>query len=114
VKLFIVYLGGKLAEGRVGEDHEVVAVAAEEPVEARKKAKAKWRGVGDPHVDAVVEYLVVDGHQVTLTPVDSADVAQAETDWAKLNALDEPDKCGRPIGLSRSCRMPFGHLGRCE
>lgn len=81
MKLFVVYLGGKVAEGRMGEDHEVVVVVAYDVTSARKAAKTKWRGLGDPHVDAVQELDVVDGHQVTLalvaglhedrTPVDS-------------------------------------------
>lgn len=86
MNLYIVYLGGKLADNRVGEDHEVVAVVAVDPPSARKQAKAKWGGVGDPHVDAVVEYLVVDGYQVKLTPMDSLDSALVDTDRDRLNA----------------------------
>jgi hypothetical protein len=66
MKLFIVYLGGKVAEERMGEDHEVVAVVACGVSDARKKAKAKWRGIGDAHVDAVQELDVVDGYAVRL------------------------------------------------
>ena len=79
--LFVVYLGGKVAEGRMGEDHEVVVVVAADVVAARKQAKAKWRGIGDPHVDAVRELDVIDGHRVTLAPADSEDRAPLDATW---------------------------------
>lgn len=79
-KLFVVYLGGKLVEGRMGEDHEVVVVVAEDKVAARKAAKAKWRGLGDPHVDAVQELDVVDGHEVKLFALDGAPVDNTPLD----------------------------------
>lgn len=81
MKLFVVYLGGKGAEGRMGEDHEVVVVVAPDVVAARKAAKAKWGGIGDPHVDAVRELDVVDGHQVSLTPVAREDRAPIDPTW---------------------------------
>ena len=65
--LYVVYLGGHLAPGRLGEDHEVVLVAADSPHDARKAAKRKWRGSQRAHVDAVARVGVVDGHRVTLT-----------------------------------------------
>jgi len=68
VKLFAVYLGGDLALGRMGEDHEVVHVAAPDTTDARRLAKAKWQGAGRPHVDAVLEIDVVDGFAVCLEP----------------------------------------------
>ena len=64
--LYIVYLGGPVLPGRMGEDHEVVAVVAVDVTAARKAAKAKWGGLGDPHVDAVQHLDVVDGHKVEL------------------------------------------------
>ncbi len=71
--LYVVYLGGHLAEGRMGEDHEVVLVAAESVADARKRAKKKWGGTGRAHVDAVSHVAVVDGHRVTLEPTDEPD-----------------------------------------
>lgn len=82
VKLFVVYLGGKVAEGRMGEDHEVVVVVATDVVSARKSAKAKWRGIGDPHVDAVQELDVVDHHKVCLVHATGGDRAPVDPTWA--------------------------------
>ncbi len=81
VKLFVVYLGGKVAEGRMGEDHEVVVVVAPDMPTARKSAKAKWRGVGDPHIDAVRELDVVDKHKVVLVRVFGEDNAPIDSTW---------------------------------
>ena len=52
VHLYAAFLGGDLGTGRMGEDHEVVFVVAEDAVSARRAAKAKWGGAGRPHVDA--------------------------------------------------------------
>lgn len=71
--LYVVYLGGNLTPGRLGEDHEVVLVVAESDAAARKVAKKKWRGAGRPHVDAVQRIRVIDGHEVSLSPVDLPD-----------------------------------------
>ena len=71
--LFVVYLGGPLAPGRIGEDHEVVLVVAEDEAAARAKAKKKWRGDSRTHIDAVSRVVVVDGHRVTLSPTDEPD-----------------------------------------
>lgn len=76
--LYVVYLGGPLAPGRMGEDHEVVLVAADSVKEARAAAKKKWRGDSRAHIDAVAHVAVVDGHRVTLTPTDEPD--RMETD----------------------------------
>src|SRR4051812_42456131 len=66
-RLFAVYLGGRPAPGRMGEDHEVVFVVATGDRSARNKARAKWKGHGSkPHVDAVVEINAVDGYVVHL------------------------------------------------
>ena len=70
-RLFVVYLGGDVAAGRMGEDHEVVLVAAPDPKAARRQAKAKWSGVGRAHVDALAEIHRIDGHRVRLEPDDS-------------------------------------------
>ena len=66
--LYAAYLGGPLGDGRMGEDHEVVLVVAADATEARRLARAKWSGVGRPHVDAVQRVSVVDGHRVGVTP----------------------------------------------
>jgi Domain of Unknown Function (DUF1543) len=81
MKLFVVYLGGKVAEGRIGEDHEVVVVVAIGVSDARKAAKAKWRGIGDPHVDAVCELDIVDKYQICLVPVISEDNTPIDSTW---------------------------------
>ena len=72
-ELYVVYLGGVLAPGRLGEDHEVVLVVADSIKDARAKAKQKWRGSDRAHIDAVARVAVVDGHRVTLTPTDEPD-----------------------------------------
>ena len=66
--LFAAYLGGELAAGRMGEDHEVVFVVAEDTESARRAAKAKWGGDGRPHVDALTRLDVIDGFAVGLEP----------------------------------------------
>ncbi len=66
--LFAVLLGGPVGPGRMGEDHEVVFVVAEDPDQARRLATAKWGGVGRGHVDAVQRIEAVDGCSVTVTP----------------------------------------------
>lgn len=66
--LYAVYLGGPLVAGRMGEDHELVLVVAPDVASARARAKAKWSGTGRPHVDAVQQVSVVDGHRVTVAP----------------------------------------------
>ena len=84
-QLFVVYLGGDLAPGRLGEDHEVVIVVAGELGEARAAAKAKWGGTGRAHVDAVHRLDVVDGYAVKLdytgeTPASSIDPTYVPAD----------------------------------
>jgi hypothetical protein len=76
--LYVVYLGGHLAPGRLGEDHEVVLVAAGSVADARKAAKRKWGGTDRAHIDAVARVAVVDGHRVTLTETGEPD--SMETD----------------------------------
>jgi len=66
VHLFVAYLGGELAPGRVGEDHEVVFVVADDIPSARQAAKAKWGGRGRPHVDALTRLDQVDGYAIGL------------------------------------------------
>jgi len=66
--LYAALLGGPVASGRMGEDHEVVFVVASSPEEAKKLAKAKWSGDGRGHVDATQRIDAIDGHAVTVTP----------------------------------------------
>jgi hypothetical protein len=66
VHLYAAFLGGELAPGRMGEDHEVVFVVADDEVSARRAAKKKWGGDGRPHVDALTRIDKVDGFAVGL------------------------------------------------
>ena len=76
--LFAVYLGGDPEPGRLGEDHEVVFVVADGVPQARRSARAKWAGLGRPHVDAVRRIGVVDGHRVRLEPTDQPETAEVD------------------------------------
>jgi thiamine monophosphate kinase len=40
--LYCAFLGGELAANRMGEDHEVVFVVAEDTASARQAAMKKW------------------------------------------------------------------------
>jgi Domain of Unknown Function (DUF1543) len=73
VHLFAAFLGGELAAGRMGEDHEVVFVVAEDAESARRAAKAKWGGDGRAHVDALTRLDMIDGFAVGLEPGGSGD-----------------------------------------
>jgi hypothetical protein len=78
--LYAAYLGGPLADGRMGEGHEVVLVVAADRDEAAARATAKWRGAPPGHLDALERIARVDGYDVTLTPVpDGGDVVDLET-----------------------------------
>ena len=76
--LYAAFLGGELAPGRVGEDHEVVFVVAEDTVSARRAAKAKWGGDGRPHIDALTRLDVIDGFAVGLEPAAPGDSMETE------------------------------------
>jgi Domain of Unknown Function (DUF1543) len=78
VHLYAAFLGGELAAGRVGEDHEVVFVVAENTESARRAAKAKWGGDGRPHIDALTRLDVIDGFAVGLEPATTGDSMQTE------------------------------------
>ncbi len=80
-RLYAVYLGGELAPGRMGEDHEVIHVVAPDVREARHLAKAKWRGSGRPHVDAVLHLDVVDGYEVVLESSDHPGAAVVDNTY---------------------------------
>lgn len=64
--LYAAFLGGPAPDGRMGEDHEVVFVVAEDGAAAKAAAKAKWAGSGRGHVDAVQRIDVIDGFSVSL------------------------------------------------
>jgi len=76
--LYVAFLGGELAPGRMGEDHEVVFVVAEDIQGARAAAKAKWGGSSKPHLDALTKVEMVDGYAVTLSPEGEGDVTEME------------------------------------
>jgi hypothetical protein len=80
VHLYAAFLGGPAPDGRIGEDHEVVFVVAEDGAAAKSAAKAKWGGAGRGHVDAVVRVDVVDGFSVGLTPTGAAPEDRTELD----------------------------------
>ena len=78
-QLFVAFLGGDPAPGRIGEDHEVVLVVADDVKAARAAAREKWTGVGRPHVDAITPISVVDGHRVQLAHTGEADTWDIDT-----------------------------------
>jgi Domain of Unknown Function (DUF1543) len=81
-RLYAIYLGGDPAPGRIGEDHEVVFVVAEDVASARKQARAKWAGDDPkPHVDMVQELDIVDGYAVSLTATDRRPRATADNTY---------------------------------
>lgn len=84
-KLFVAYLGGKTNKSRIGEDHEVVLVVANDKEEAKKKARIKWGGEGAAHLDMLVEINIVDGYKVNVEKASTADSLIADDDWTALN-----------------------------
>jgi hypothetical protein len=78
VHLYVAFLGGELAPGRIGEDHEVVFVVAEDMGSARRAARAKWGGGGRPHVDALTRLDMIDGFAVGLAPAGNGDTTETE------------------------------------
>ena len=77
--LYLVYLGGDPAPGRIGEEHEVVLVVADDVKSARAQARAKWQGVSRAHVDAITPVRVIDGHRVELVATGEADSFEIDT-----------------------------------
>jgi hypothetical protein len=65
--LYCAFLGGELAAHRMGEDHEVVFVVAEDTTSARQAAQKKWGGDGRAHVDAVTCLDMIDGYEIALS-----------------------------------------------
>jgi hypothetical protein len=71
--LYAVYLGGDLTPGRMGEDHEVVFVVGDDDLtDVRARARAKWRGAGTAHVDAVQRLDRIDGFDVSVVRGEAA------------------------------------------
>jgi hypothetical protein len=79
--LYAVYLGGDPAPGRLSEDHETVLVVAPGVREARRAARAKWRGTTTAHVDGVRLIDVVDGFEVSLAPTDRVEVTDVDVTY---------------------------------
>ena len=84
-KLFIAYLGGKMSQERIGEDHETVVLVALDREDAKKKARAKWKGEGAAHLDMLVEVETVDGYKVFLEKTVENQKLIKDDDWAELN-----------------------------
>ena len=76
--LYAAFLGGELTDGRMGEDHEVVFVVADDLVSARRAAKAKWGGDGPAHVDALTQLDMIDGFTISLEGGGSGDRTETE------------------------------------
>jgi len=87
--LYAVYLGGDLADGRLGEDHEVVFVVATDPTDVRRRARAKWTGHGSAHVDAIRRLDAIDGYAVTLEEVGGGDRTQLDNHYEPAEAQAE-------------------------
>jgi hypothetical protein len=75
IHLWAVFLGGKNARARLGEDHEVVFVAARDAAEAKTKGKAKWSGEikKGVHVDSLAQIDRVDGYTIRVDPEGESD-----------------------------------------
>jgi hypothetical protein len=78
VHLYAAFLGGELTDGRMGEDHEVVFVVADDVIAARRAATAKWGGDGRAHVDALTRLDMIDGFTITLEVGGSGDRTETE------------------------------------
>jgi len=89
-ELYVVFLGGDPAPGRLGEDHEVVVVVANSLKEARVKARAKWRGDSKAHVDAVQLVKVVDGFAVRLEATDLEDALELDVTYEPAEPSQAP------------------------
>ncbi len=88
-RLYAIYLGGDPAPGRIGEDHEVVFVVAQDVTSARRQARLKWTGDDPkPHVDMVQELDVVDGFAITLDPTERS--SSAVRDMTYEPSPDQP------------------------
>ncbi len=90
-RLYAVYLGGDPAPGRLGEDHEMVFVVADDVRSARRAGRAKWSGADPkPHVDMVQELDAVDGYEVSLTYTGKASARAADPTYEPSGPDDGP------------------------
>jgi hypothetical protein len=78
VHLYAAFLGGELTDGRMGEDHEVVFVVADDMISARRAAMAKWGGDGRAHVDALTRLDMIDGYTINLEGAGSGDRTETQ------------------------------------
>ena len=88
-KLFLAYLGGKMSLSRIGEDHEVVLVVAEDKADAKMKAQSKWKGEGAAHLDMLTEVGVVDNYIINLEKTQEQNKMIIDDDWHALNDVDK-------------------------
>lgn len=86
MNLYAVYLGGDLADGRMGEDHEVVFAVGDDEREVKRRARAKWAGHGNAHVDAIQRLEVIDGCRIRLEAVGGADETFLDTTYEPADA----------------------------
>ncbi len=89
-ELYVVFLGGDPAPGRMGEDHEVVTVVASDVKTARAKARAKWTGVSKGHVDAVRVLKVIDGYEIVLQRSELEDVSELDMTYEPADPDENP------------------------
>ena len=67
MRFYAALLGGPLAEGSMGEGHEVVIAVASDVKDVKDvKTKTKWNGRDSGHVDALQRTDVVDGFEINL------------------------------------------------
>ncbi len=73
--LYAAFLGGELARERMGEDHEVVFVVADDIRASSDRSQGQMGAVvGGAHVDALCRVEMVDGYAVRLEHSGSGDV----------------------------------------
>ena len=60
------FLGGELGSGRMGEDHEVVFVVAEDMARPAGRPRPSGAATAGAHVDALTRLDMIDGYAVGL------------------------------------------------
>ena len=76
--LFAAFLGGELGPGRIGEDHEVVFVVAEDMRHGPPGRPGQVGGDGRAHVDALTRLDRIDGYAIGLAPSGQGDATETE------------------------------------